>query len=84
MKKCICFIAVVVSFGSTTAMAQPVEQEKPREDFVNMEAFFMNGKIKGPNMQRVKSDRPTQFNRLLKLKKSFLGRIQNSTNGGLN
>lgn len=77
-------MAVIVSFGSTTAVAQPVEQEKPRQHFVNMEAFILNGKIKGPNMQRVKSDRPTQFNRLLKLKKSFLGRIQNSTQDGLN
>ena len=77
-------MAVIVSFGSTTAFAQPVEQEKPREHFVNMEAFFMDGKVKGPNMQRVKSDRPTQFNRLLKLKKSFLGRIQDSAQGGVN
>lgn len=66
------FAALAVIMSATSAFAQDDVKEK----FYNFENMLIDGQLKAPDLQRADARDKAKFQRLLKLKKSFMPKVR--------
>lgn len=76
-------VAVFVSFVGISAFAQDEgeggEDGGEKSKFYDFEDMMVDGELKTPDVERMEARGQAKFKRLLDLKKSFLPKVQNST-----
>lgn len=71
-------VALAFVLSSASAFAQD-EGGEPRSKFYNFDDMLVDGQLKTPDMIKNQARGRAQFERLLKLKKSFMPKIKEST-----
>tara|TARA_R110000824_G_scaffold187623_1_gene368893 strand:+ start:1396 stop:1671 length:276 start_codon:yes stop_codon:yes gene_type:complete len=69
------WIATLILFGLCCLAGYEAEAATPKARFYDFSEQLIDGEIKKPTTLYTDSHRITKFNRLLKLKKSFLPRL---------
>lgn len=77
-------IGVVIAFGSASAFAQDGDGgggsgDGEKSKFYDFDDMLVDGELKTPDVQRTEARGEAKFERLLELKKSFLPKVQQST-----
>lgn len=76
-------VAVFVSFAGISAFAQDEgeggDDGETKSKFYDFEDMMVDGELKTPDVERMEARGQAKFKRLLDLKKSFLPKVQNST-----
>jgi hypothetical protein len=74
----IVFFAVMVVFWVVLLSAAPTNAKSPKAKFYDFEQQLIDGEIKKPTALYTSSRNPVKFERLLKLKKSFVPQLFNT------
>ena len=73
-------VALVIALMSATAFAQDGGGgEGTKSKFYDFDDMLVDGKLKTPDVHRTEARGQAKFKRLLDLKKSFLPKVQEST-----
>ena len=68
----VAFVATLLVFSDHAYGKEDISKEDPRVKFYNFDEMLIDGKIKKPTGLYTDSRRSAEFNRLFKLKKSFV------------
>lgn len=68
--------AVLVGLAVVASAATAFAQDEPKTKFYNFDDMLIDGQLKTPDLQRADARDKAKFNRLLKLKKSFMPKVR--------
>lgn len=72
-------VAIVIALMSASAFAQDGGGGETKSKFYDFDDMLVDGKLKTPDIHRTEARGQAKFKRLLDLKKSFLPKVQEST-----
>jgi hypothetical protein len=72
-------IGLAVALASASAFAQDDGDGEQKSKFYDFDDMMVDGELKTPDVERMEARGEAKFKRLLELKKSFLPKVQDST-----
>lgn len=72
-------VGLAVALASASAVAQDDDGGGEKSKFYDFDDMMVDGELKTPDVERMEARGEAKFKRLLDLKKSFLPKVQDST-----
>ncbi|MBA2661247.1 MAG: hypothetical protein H0U74_03070 [Bradymonadaceae bacterium] len=72
-------VALIMAVGMLVSASSAFAQDEVRSRFYDFDNMLIDGEFKAPDLLKDRAREKAEFQRLLDLKKSFLPKIQEST-----
>lgn len=69
-------LGIVVGLAVVASASSAFAQDDTKTKFYNFDDMLIDGQLKTPDLQRADARDKAKFNRLLKLKKSFMPKVR--------